>query len=244
MSETTAKSPEPPVTPRTQAALSEYSATERTVQALAIVTFGALAAYLVSRLAAFERPSQGWIIGAAALSGYVTADFLSGLAHWLFDTWGSIYTPVLGKSVIRPFREHHWDQKAITRHGFIETNGNNCFASLPVLAGACFIPTTTNRGLFAMTFMLSTSLGVLATNQFHKWAHVDDLGRFIGLLQRSHVILPTAHHEIHHTAPYQTYYCITTGWLNPLLCATEFYRRVEHVITAVTGAEPRKDDLA
>lgn len=222
-------------------ALAEYSAAHRALEIAAIATFAALTMFLATRIAAATGPSGLWVIGGAAVAGYVVADFMSGLMHWLFDTWGRIDTPVLGKRFIRPFREHHWDEKAITRHDFIETNGNNCLASLPVLLGACFITTDTGFRLFATAFLLFTSLSVLATNQFHKWAHVDEPGRFVELLQEWHLILPSEHHRVHHAAPHETHYCITTGWLNPLLRSTDFYGRMERVITAVTGAEPRKD---
>lgn len=231
-----------PAMPARPEALTEYTAAHRSLEISAIVVFGALVSYLFWRLASATSISQLWIIGAAAVTGYVAADFISGIVHWLFDTWGSVDTPLLGRSFIRPFREHHADAMSITRHDFIETNGNNCLASLPVLAGACFLPAATDAGIFALAFLLFTSLGVLATNQFHKWAHVEHPGSIVRQLQRWHLILPSEHHRVHHAAPYATHYCITTGWLNPLLRAADFHRRMERLVTAVTGVEPRRDE--
>ncbi|MEO8504557.1 MAG: fatty acid desaturase family protein [Acidobacteriota bacterium] len=219
--------------------LSDASPAHRKVELAAIVSFVVLAAFLVLRLVGSAPGAHAWAIAAAALLGYVAADFMSGFVHWLFDTWGSLATPVLGQNFIRPFREHHWDPKAITRHDFVETNGNNCLASLPMMLGACWIPTRTTAGLFAVAFIVALALGIFATNQFHKWAHADGPGRWVKLLQNGRVILPVEHHRIHHVAPYETHYCITVGWLNPLLAATDFYARLERGITALTGVEPR-----
>lgn len=222
------------------ARLAGYSAGHRALEVMGIAVFGFLGLFLAARIALAASVGELWLLGGAAITAYVVADFMSGVIHWLFDTWGSIDTPVLGERFIRPFREHHWDEKAITRHDFIETNGNNCLASLPVLVGACFVDPHSSFALFAVAFLLFLSVSVLATNQFHKWAHVEEPGRLVGLLQRWHLVLPSGHHRVHHAAPYETHYCITTGWLNPLLSSMDFYRGAESAITAVTGAKPHR----
>ncbi len=74
-----------------------------------------------------------WGLGTAALTGYLLADFISGFVHWAGDTIGDAETPIFGPNFVTPFRYHHVDPKEITRHDFIETNGNNCIVVAPVL---------------------------------------------------------------------------------------------------------------
>lgn len=234
-------------TPKTAEALAEYTPAQRALEIFGIASFFLLTAWLCWRIyAAADSMADMWLVGAALLAGYVMADFTSGLVHWGFDTWGSLDTPVLGKAFIRPFREHHFDEKAITRHDFIETNGNNSLASLPVLGLAALVPVREGEtfGLMFTTFLIAVCAATFLTNQIHAWSHADRVPALVALLQRWHLVLPPDHHAIHHQKPHMSHYCITTGWLNSMLTATSFFRIMERAITAVTGAKPREDDLA
>jgi len=186
----------------------------------------------------------------AALLGIITADFFSGLVHWAADTWGSVEIPVFGKAIIRPFREHHIDPTAITRHDFIETNGDNFAVTAPFLAYMTYKFCTYSQADIDATYMWEMYVFLLAifvslTNQIHKWSHTYfGLPWYINMLQDLHIIMPKKHHRIHHVAPHETYFCITTGWLNYPFDLIGFFPFLELCIEKVTGNKPRADDLA
>ncbi len=209
-----------------------------------IVGFVALEAFLGWRVAG--AVGQGlhpvWV-AVALLAGFVAADFASGLIHWGFDRYGSRTTPLVGANFIVPFREHHVDPKAITRHGFVETNGNNCIATMVVLLPALVIDPSagTFQALMLIT-LASMCFFVMATNQFHKWAHEDQPPALVVALMKAKLILEVNHHNVHHTPPFDRYYCITTGWLNPLLDHIRFFSRTEALIYRLTGIRGGLDD--
>ncbi|CAD5118228.1 DgyrCDS6950 [Dimorphilus gyrociliatus] len=194
--------------------------------------------------------NRWYIILISGVLGILMADFFSGLVHWGADTWGSVDLFLLGKTFIRPFREHHIDPTAITRHDFIEANGDNFAVCIPALVYMAYqfcsyeqkdIDLVYNRN----TFIIFLSIFVSMTNQIHKWSHTYfGLPNYIVWLQNCHIILPRKHHRIHHVAPHETYFCITTGWLNYPFEYIGFWTFLENQIEKFTGAKPRSDDLA
>ncbi|GBP64121.1 Transmembrane protein 189 [Eumeta japonica] len=153
------------------------------------------------------------------------------------------------QNFLRPFREHHIDPTSITRHDFIETNGDNFAITIPVLARivwqlATYDDDTVRDRFHWIAYWYLCCIFVAMTNQIHKWSHTYfGLPTWVVWLQDCHVVLPRRHHRIHHVAPHETYFCITTGWLNWPLEKLRFWPALEALIEALTGCKPRADDL-
>lgn len=204
----------------------------RLFQTAGFIVFAGLSLALGIEIARGAMAFGLWWVFPAAVIAYVAADFISGFVHFLADNFGSPETPVFGRAFILPFREHHTDPKGILRHPFMIANGNNCLVSVPPLLFVWLvIPVATTRiGYLAGSFFLFFSLAIFLTNQFHKWAHMDDPPAWVAALQTRGLVLSREHHDIHHNSPFDTYYCITVGWCNPLLERIHFFETTESLL--------------
>ena len=198
---------------------------------------GALAIGRLSLLLVNHIDVSVFAIFAALIAGLLVADLFSGLVHWAFDTWGTTKTWLVGPIAIRTFREHHIDPHAMLRHGFVETNGHNLgLAALPALAGVLLLDSV---AVWNAWFLFFVALFVAMTSQIHKWAHEPSPSKIVKVFQTFRLIIPPATHRQHHVGAHTGAYCITVGWLNPLLDKTGFFRTLERAITFLTGAVPR-----
>src|SRR6185436_16181345 len=171
-----------------------------------------------------------WLALLAIPLSLVLGDLVSGLVHWTADTYFSEETPIIGQSLVKPFRLHHLYPRDICTHDLVTTVGNVCIIAVPVLAFCIYLLWTWDDSSWLAFLILCVALMSLATvltNQFHKWAHEERPSRMVRLLQRTRLVLAPTHHQVHHTKPFNMHYCITNGWLNPLLNKIGFFRGME-----------------
>jgi hypothetical protein len=215
------------------------SGLQRVLEASAIPAWIAMTFSLASEIVSHLGIDSALVVTLGLAAGLIVADFVSGLVHWLADTWGRSDWPIIGPAIIRGFREHHADPDAILAHDFIETNGSSAAGSLVLLWLAAVFPFEGHAARLADAAMLSLSTALFATNQIHKWAHCARPPAGVAWLQQRGWMLRPAAHALHHATPFDRDYCITTGWLNPLCQRLEVFTTLERWITACCGAIPR-----
>lgn len=197
-----------------------------------------LAAIALPALQLWQQGYGVWLLLLLPL-GLLASDFVSGLAHWFFDNYGSPSTPVFGPT-IELFRVHHVLPQDICKSNFTFTVGHVCVWAVPMVASHLLPylwlqpPALYN----AWTVLFATAqLFLILTNQFHKWAHLPVKPAWLLWFQQRKLFLSTPHHEVHHTAPFDSYYCITTGWMNPLLYRIRFFPRMEALLARLGCAK-------
>jgi ubiquitin-conjugating enzyme E2 variant len=161
------------------------------------------------------------------------------MAHWFCDTFFSEQTPIIGRPLIRPFREHHADPTSILRHDLVELHGNSCVPVVLVLGTLALLGWEPSgaSGVFASAWLFFLALATLATNQVHRWAHSHAAPAPARWLQRHGLILSPEGHARHHRGGFDRSFCITTGWLNPLLDQIDLFPRLERLLRSrVRGA--------
>jgi ubiquitin-conjugating enzyme E2 variant len=226
------------------------AASHRTLERAAIALASALLAWLGWRLARVANGAADLLaVAAALLASHAAADLLSGLVHWLADRILPERLPYLGRHFVQPFREHHRDPLAITRHGFVETNGNNCIATLPLLAALAARPGPEEGDLAAVAgsaFGLGLAGWICLTNQVHQWAHRPCPPGLVTRLQALGLLLSPEHHRLHHRHPFDGHFCITSGWFDAPLERMRLLPRLERgllrlgaALFSVAGRRPR-----
>jgi len=227
-----------------------YTPVARYFEITGIVGFFLTMAWVVWDFAGLMQsrliPDAGWLIAGALIASLLFADFASGFFHWLADNWGSPEWPIIGPGLIRPFRHHHLDAEAMTRHDFVEINGTNCLISIPAFVAVHFLLTgpTVGSDLFWGVFWFGSACWVFGTNQFHAWAHTRHPPQLVLWAQRWRLILSPANHDLHHAPPHNRNYAITNGWTNGVTHRLHFYEGLEWLVTKVTGVRPQHAQAA
>jgi ubiquitin-conjugating enzyme E2 variant len=162
------------------------------------------------------------------------ADFLTGIVHWLEDSYGDPRWPVVGKLVIEPNLEHHARPRAMLAYSWFESS------KVLIWTGAFAALVLGALGALTWHALLVLGLGSQA-NEIHKWTHRTrrENPAWINWLHDRGLVQTPRHHGQHHGRAKNTHYCTLTLWLNPVLDRVGFWRALEALVRVVTGARTR-----
>jgi hypothetical protein len=171
----------------------------------------------------------------AVAGSVLLADVLSGLAHWLEDSYFTPATPLLGPTIGRNVLHHH-EPDDFTRNPWHVTIRSSLVCS--VVVAVLLFP----FGLLGPVWCGALALAAFA-NQVHKWSHIrrDSVPGFIRWLHATRVLQSPAHHARHHGGDKNSRYCVITNIVNPVVDAMGMWRGLEAVVAATTGARPRTE---
>ena len=195
---------------------------EQYLDAGAVLVFAYL--FLLISIASLGETGLLHLLPALVIS-WILGDFLSGIVHWFADTYFSARTRVIG-TLIEPFRIHHTQPQRICEFRAMATVSHTAILAIPVLAATLIV---LEEGFLSLVIAL-TMLSAVLTNQFHKYAHSTSCSKIVRWLQGKSIIISPRHHARHHAKPHRSHYCITCGWMNPLLDRIHFFRRMESML--------------
>lgn len=211
------------------------------METLATAAFVGYAAFFGARLlGAVEGSASVAVLAGGLVAGYLLADFLSGLAHWVGDRFFDETTPCIGPNFIAPFRRHHVAPREMVEHGLVELVGNTAILALPPIALAHhWLRPDSLPPMFCGGLLLSSMAGSVCTNLIHRWAHMPRPPRAARWLQERGLILSSERHARHHRRPFDRAYCITTGWLNTPMDRLGVWTALERWLGRVDRPDPR-----
>jgi ubiquitin-conjugating enzyme E2 variant len=153
-------------------------------------------------------------------------DFITGLVHWLEDSYWSEQTPLLGKWLVIPNLAHHRNGQDFIKKSWIQS-------SWDLLIVATLIILTANYFNHLNWKIWEFAIIIANANQIHKWAHIirkEDKPKLIWFLQKIYILQCTTHHGQHHRKPNNTHFCTVTNVLNPILDTMRFWRGLEYIV--------------
>lgn len=164
-----------------------------------------------------------------AMGILLLCDFVTGVVHWLEDTYWTPDTPVIGKWIIAANWEHHKNGQAFLQKTWWESSWDLLTIGVVVIAIAAY---THHFSWEVCLFAV-----ILANaNQIHKWAHItrdENKPKLVSWLQKAYILQRTSQHGRHHRKPNNVCYCTVTNALNPVLDSIKFWHGLEYAIEKV-----------
>jgi ubiquitin-conjugating enzyme E2 variant len=157
------------------------------------------------------------------LLGWLVADLLSGILHWVQDRTLGDGANWIGRRVVAPAQLHHRDPSFFLENSFVTPNKTTWLVIVPIAS-------LWLAALGPSIILLGALSGGLLVNEVHRLTHrPPEAGSWLRVLQQIGIIQSPAGHARHHRATF-TNYCTLTDWLNPAIEKIELWNGLERIL--------------
>jgi len=182
---------------------------------------------------------------ASVLPALYLADFVSGVAHKLLDSFTSENNSIWGK-MTRRFRIHHEAPNQMASAKYLSSLGETGpLMVLPMCVGAACAASGILNPAFSVGawFFSMAALHATATHaNAHKVPDAADPNlrphKIWQVLQKVGLSVDRHTHNSHHKASFDEYYALVNGWSNALTERTGLYKKMDLLFWKATGKMP------
>jgi len=166
------------------------------------------------------------------ISVVLFSDFISGLIHWLEDTYAKPGMPLVSK-IAEENELHHTKPREFLKKNWWQSSWDIALAGLLIVVSAWWLKAL-SWAVMLFAFLVTNA------NQVHKWSHKNrnENGAFVRLLHKLNILQSPKHHAMHHSGAKNTHYCVLTNFLNPMLEKFNFWRKLERFNSLTFGLKP------
>lgn len=142
---------------------------------------------------------------------YFYTDIISGLLHLILDDEKSLDIPLI-RSLAEGFQRHHEAPNSIYEMSLYQ---HLYVMHLPLTIVYPLVLIFNRPAHHVLYIAIAIMLHLMQMS--HRWSHQprSAISQPLRFLQSAHILLSAPEHGTHHKSPFNTNFCIMSGWFNP-----------------------------
>ena len=175
--------------------------------------------------------------------GFLLADFLTGVFHWIEDSYlhYCIDIPFIGE-IAKDNELHHYFPRAMLSYSYWETIQVTLLITVVVLT--ILYPICKPFFMKNIYFISSFAFFSATSSVIHRFSHMRECesNKLIFFLQKIGILCSHKFHSLHHKNSH-TKYCPIFEYNNYILDYTHFWRGLEYIVFVCSGIKPYRNDI-
>ena len=172
---------------------------------------------------------------------FLLADFITGIFHWIEDTYLDYCIDIPFISDIAKDNDmHHYFPRSIVAYSYWENTRVNLILGVIMLV----VIYAVNKNFFVnnICFVLIFTFFAVISNVCHRFSHMRDCenSQTVIFLQKIGILSSHTYHSVHHETSL-TRYCPISVYNNYILDSIYFWRILECIVFLLTGITPSRN---